>query len=133
MAKSEEQRNQVLDMMLGNVTPTVPGPTVWVALYIVAPTSLGGGIEVATGDYVRVALPNDLTTWPDSILGHKSNGITIRFPTPSASWGTVVAWGIHKHVSDDDLVVWGPLVSGLLIGAAADVEFAPGDFGIDEG
>lgn len=89
---------------------TIPA-TVYVALYVFTPNPGGGGTEVSGGSYARVAVTNNITNWPNAVAGSKSNGIAVTFPTASAGWGVVSAFGIHDNPSTDSLIVWGTLAT----------------------
>jgi hypothetical protein len=132
LAKATAWRNAILDALLGNQALTLPGSTLYLSLYTVAPTEDGGGTECSGGAYARVAVTNDLTTWPAAEGGGKANGITLSFPTPTATWGTVEAWGLHDHITDDSLVLWDLLDSEVVIDTGDTVEFAAGDLSFDE-
>lgn len=106
--KATSVRTQVLDKLLGQ-TDFTPAATLYVALYTVAPTEDGGGTEVSGGSYARVAVTNDVTNFPGAVDGAKSNGVAITFPTATALWGDVVAFGLHSHITNDALVLWGVL------------------------
>jgi hypothetical protein len=41
--------------------------------------------------------------------GNTDNAAAITFPTPSANWGTIVAFGIFDATSAGNLLVWGPI------------------------
>ena len=132
MAKATSWRNATLDALLGNQSLTLPGSTLYLALYTVAPTEDGGGTECTGGSYARLSVTNDLTTWPAAVGGVKSNGITLSMVTPTAPWGDVVAWGLHDHVSNDSLVLWGLLDSTVTVDTSDTVQFAAGDLSFDE-
>jgi len=132
MAKSTAQRNATLDTLLGNQAFTLPGSTLYLALYTVAPTEDGGGTECTGGSYARLAVTNDLTTFPAAVGGSKSNGIALTMATPTAPWGTAVAWGLHDHLTNDSLVLWGLLDSSVVIDTSDTVSFAAGDLSFDE-
>lgn len=104
--KSDALENEVLDDWLGSGSPA----TVWIALYTATPSDAGGGTEVAGNAYARVSVTNNATNWPAAASGSKDNGVAFTFPTATPSgWGTVVAFGIHRHATNDDLLYWGPL------------------------
>lgn len=132
MGKATAWQNAVLDSLLGNQALTLPGSTLYLALYTVAPTEDGGGTEVTGGSYVRASVANTLATWPAAAGGSKANGITISFITPTAPWGDVVAWGLHDHASNDSLVLWGLLDDTVTIDTSDTVQFAAGDLTFDE-
>lgn len=87
--------------------PTVLG----VGLFTVTPSDAGGGTEVTGGSYARVNLPPLDANWtaPDATGGLTDNAVAITFPTPSANWGTVVAFGIFDATTAGNLLVWGPI------------------------
>ena len=132
MGKATTWQNAVLDALLGNQSLTLPGATLYLALYTGAPTEAGGGTEVTGGSYARVSVTNDLTTWPAAVGGGKANGITLSFATPTAPWGDVEAWGLHDHATNDSLVLWGLLDDTVTIDTSDTVEFAAGDLTFDE-
>jgi hypothetical protein len=52
------------------------------------PSDAGGNIkEPVGGGYARVAVANNPTNFPAAVDGVKSNGVTISWPTATASWG----------------------------------------------
>lgn len=132
MGKATTWQNAILDSLLGNQALTLPGATLYLALYTVAPTEDGGGTEVTGGSYARLSVTNDLTTWPAAAGGTKANGIALTFATPTAPWGDVLAWGLHDHATNDSLVLWGLLDDTVTIDTSDDVAFAPGDLTFDE-
>ncbi len=90
----------ILDHIFGNTTFTPPS-TFYIALFTTAPDfeTGTGGTEVSGGSYARASVTNNTTNFPNSSGGSKSNGTDILFPTPTASWGTVVAWGVYDASS----------------------------------
>lgn len=104
--KSDFLENELLDHVLGAAAYTAPA-TVYVGIFTAAPTDAGGGTEVTGGSYARVAVTNDSTNWPAASGGAKSNGTAITFPSPSANWGVVVAFGIFDAASAGNLLYWG--------------------------
>lgn len=99
-------------------TGTFTKPTVLgVALYTVTPSDSGGGTEVTGGSYARVDVPPLDANWSGA---SSTNGLTdnvgaITFPTPTANWGTVVAFGIHDATSGGNLLVWGAITPNKTI------------------
>jgi hypothetical protein len=93
-------------------------PTVLaVALFTVTPSDSGGGTEVTGGSYARVQRdPLDANwTGASSTDGLTDNAAAITFPTPTANWGTVVAFGIFDATSGGNLLVWGPITPNKTI------------------
>jgi hypothetical protein len=111
---SDYLENKLLDNLFGATAYTVPG-TLYVSLFTAAPSDSGGGTEVTGGSYARVAVTNNTTNWPNASGGAKSNGTIITFPTPTANWGTVVAFGIHDAASAGNLLAWATLTTNRTI------------------
>jgi hypothetical protein len=93
--------------------PTVLG----VALFTVTPSDSGGGTEVSGGGYARVDLPPLDANWTAASAtdGATDNAVAITFPTPSANWGTVVAFGIFDATTAGNLLVWGAITPSKTI------------------
>ena len=130
-SKSDYLENKLLNHVLGGGDYTRPA-TVYVALYTAAPTDAGGGTEVSGGSYARVAVTNNATNWPAASGGQKSNGTAITFPAATASWGTVLAWGIFDAASGGNLLYYGTLAENKTISTGATASFAASDLVIRE-
>jgi hypothetical protein len=132
---------RVLDLIFRNSNASATTPlglnatNVWVGLYTVAPSDAGGGTEVTGGSYARVAVVRTGAGW-DAAAGD-SPGLTdntsaITFPTASASWGTVVAFGIFDASTSGNLVYWGDLTDSKAVGNGDTAEFAAGSIDITQ-
>ena len=130
-SKSDFLELELLDHVVGNAAYTAPA-TLYVALYTVAPTDAGGGIEVSGGSYARVAVTNNLTNWPAASGGAKSNGTEITFPEATASWGTVVAFAILDAATAGNFLYWADLTTSKTIATSDTAKFAVGDLDILE-
>lgn len=130
-SKSDYLENKILDHILGGPDYTRPA-TVHIALFTSAPNDAGGGTEVSGGDYARVAVTNNDTNWPAASSGAKSNGTDVTFPTATASWGTVVAFGIFDDPSAGNLLFWSTLTVNKAVSSGDTVKFATGDIDILE-
>ena len=131
MSKSNYLENAILDHMLGGPDYIRPA-TVYVSLYTVAPSDAGGGTEVSGPGYARVAMTNNTINWPASVGGVKSNGTVITFPTPTGSWGTVVAFGIHDAGVAGNLLRYGNLTVSKTVDTGDEVTFPVGDLDCTE-
>ena len=109
-AFSDYLENKVLDHIFGGGDYTRPG-TLYFALYTAAPTDSGGGTEVSGGSYARKAVTNNGTNFPSASGGQQTNGAEIAFPTATASWGEVVAWGILDASTGGNLLAHGALTT----------------------
>jgi len=130
-SKSDYLENEILDHILGGADYARPA-TVYIALYTVAPTDAGGGTEVTGGSYARVAVTNNATNWPAASGGAKSNGTDITFAEATASWGTVVAFGILDAVTAGNFLYWADLTANKTIDSGDTAKFAVGDLDITE-
>jgi hypothetical protein len=130
-SKSNYLENEVLDHVLGGGDYTRPA-TVYLALFTTAPTDAGGGVEVSGGSYARASVTNNATNFPAAVDGEKTNGIDITFATATASWGTVVAFGIFDASVAGNLLYWGDLDSSRAIDTDDTAFFRAGSLVITE-
>lgn len=111
--KSAYLEDKMLNWMKGTAFGTAP-TTVYVALFTTAPADDGtGGTEVSGGSYARASITTS-SGW-SAISGTAprqiSNGSTITFVTPTASWGTIVAVGIYDASTAGNLLYWNTITS----------------------
>ena len=130
-SKSDFLELELLDHMLGNAAYSAPA-TVYIALYTAAPTDAGGGTEVTGGSYVRKSVTNNDTNWPAAAAGAKANGTEITFVEATASWGTVVAFGIFDAATAGNLLYWATLTVNKTIDSGDTAKFAVGDLDVTE-
>lgn len=122
---SDFSEDEILDHLLGAATYTPPA-TLYLAVFTAAPTDAGGGTEVTGGSYARLAITNNLTNFPASSGGAKSNGAVLDMVTASASWGTVVAYALFDASSAGNMIGWADLTSPVLINNGDTLRFAAG-------
>lgn len=130
-SKSNYLENEILDHVLGGGDYPRPA-TVYVALFTVAPTDVGGGTECSGGSYARVAVANNDTNWPAAAGGAKANGIAIAFPEATGDWGEVVAFGIFDALVAGNLMYWGDITVPKSILTGDTANFPVGDIDITE-
>lgn len=125
--KSDWLENKVLDHLLGGPDLVRPG-TIYVALFTVAPTADAGtgGTEVTGGAYARVGVTNNTTNFPAATGGVKSNGAVITFPTATAPWGTIVAFGIYDALTAGNLLFWNVVTANKVISTNDIAQFPIG-------
>lgn len=103
---SDYTAQKVLEWIVGKTAmPSVP--TTYLALFTAVGADDGTGFtEVSGGSYARVALASKFAaatgTGPSTIT---SNG-AVAFPTPTADWGTVIAFGIYDASTSGNLLDW---------------------------
>lgn len=123
---------KILDEVFGATAFSAPG-TLYVALFTAAPSDSGGGTEVTGGSYARVAVTNNTTNWPNATgtsPTSKANGTVITFPTATANWGTVVAFGIFDASSGGNLIAWADLNTSRTINSSDTASFGVGSLTI---
>ncbi len=118
--------------MKGTAFPTAPTNT-YVALFTANPTNAGGGTEVTGGSYARVAVASSgwsaLTgTSPTAI----SNSAQITFPAATASWGTIIGWGLYDASTAGNLLFWNTTTS-LAVASGQQPYIAASGLTIDVG
>lgn len=121
-SKSDYAENKVLELLVGKTAFTKP--TAYVALYTAAPSDSGGGTEVTGGSYARVATAG--TDWNAAASGFISNVNDLLFPTPTAAWGTVVAFALYDASSGGNELSWGLLTNNKTIGISDPTKFPGG-------
>lgn len=126
---SDFLENELLDHVLGNAAYTAPA-TVYIALYTAAPTDAGGGTEVSGGSYARLSVTNNATNWPAASAGAKDNGVALTFAAATASWGTVVAFGIFDAVSAGNMLLWADLTTSKTINNGDTAQFNANDLDV---
>jgi hypothetical protein len=122
---SDFSEDEILDHLLGGATYTPPA-TLYLAVFTAAPTDAGGGTEVTGGSYARLAITNNLTNFPASSGGAKSNGAVLDMVTASAGWGTVVAYALFDASSAGNMLGWADLTSSVIINNGDTLRFAAG-------
>lgn len=103
--KSTYLANKTLDHLWGGPIFVRPG-TVYLALFLTAPTDAGGGVEVSGMNYARVALTNDATIFPGAVGAIKTVPNQINFPSATGPWGSVRAVGIFDAAGGGNLLAW---------------------------
>jgi len=127
-AFSDYLEGKILAWAKGTTMPSAPS-TLYVGLLTVAPADTGtagapsDGTEVSGNNYARVAVAWNAVTASGTTQQMTNNGV-ISFPTPSGSWGTVVAWGIWDASSAGNLLFWDTQTPNKTISTSDVVQFA---------
>lgn len=112
----------LLDHITGNAAYTAP-TNLYLALYTAAPNDAGGGTEVSGTGYARQEVAFDEAVSPDGIA--VSDGV-LDFVAGGA-WGTVVAVGLHDHVSAGNLLFYSTISPSRTVGGGDTLRFPAGD------
>lgn len=132
-AMSDYLENKLVDQIFRGQAFTFP-TNLYVGLLTAAPSDVGGGTEVTGNNYSRVTVASSLANWAGTqgagttvastgTTGTTSNNGVLTFPTPSASWGTVVAFGVYDAVSAGNLLFYGTLTISKTINSGDTVTF----------
>jgi hypothetical protein len=83
-------------------------PTCYVALFTAVGTDAGTGFtEPTVGAYARVATAAaDWNASSGSAPSQISNANTLTFPTATADWGSILAFGLYDASSTGNLLAW---------------------------
>jgi hypothetical protein len=119
-ALSDFAENKLIDHVFRSSSYTKP-TGLWLALFTVAPSDAGGGTEVSTSGtgYGRVQHGPSDTAWKSTngttsgdstgTGGQTTNATAITFGSPTASWGTIQAFGLFDAETGGNLLVHGSL------------------------
>lgn len=132
-AMSDYLENKLIDQIFRGQAYTFPA-TSYIGLLTVAPSDTGGGTEVSGNAYARVAVTSSLANWAGTqgtgttlassgTSGTTSNNASITFPTPTASWGTVVGFGVYDASTSGNLLFYGTLSISKTINQGDTVTF----------
>ena len=123
MSYSDFLEDEIQDHVFNNGAYTAPA-NLFVALYTADPSDAGGGTEVTGGSYARVSTA--AADWDTSSGGVIDNVNAITFPTATASWGTVTAFGLFDASSAGNLLIWAGLTTDKSVGDGDTASFAVG-------
>lgn len=121
----------VLDYITSAAGTTV-SPTNWfVALFTTSPNEAGSGqVEVSGGAYARVSMAS--TDWAIAAAGAGGfpstvdNSTATDFITATASWGTVISFGLFAAATGGTPQWWGTLDASKVVDNGDSVSFAIG-------
>jgi hypothetical protein len=132
-AMSDYLENKLIDQIFRGQAFAFPS-TLYVGLYTATPADAAGGTEVSGNNYARASVAASLanfagtqgagsTSASSGATGTTSNNNSITFPTPSGTWGTVVAFGIFDAANGGNLLFWGALSISKTINQGDTVTF----------
>jgi hypothetical protein len=83
-------------------------PTAYVALFTATGTDAGSGFsEPSGGAYARVATAaGDWNSATGSAPSSISNANPVNFPTATANWGNIIAFGVYDASTAGNLLLW---------------------------
>ena len=125
-AKTNYLEDAILNHVLRNTAYTSP-TAIYVALYTVMPTDVGGGTEVAGGSYAR----QPVTFLAPSSGVAASNG-AVTFPVASGAWGEILGMGLFDQLTGGNLLYYGLLATSKIVGIGDQLAFAGGSLTVAE-
>ncbi len=99
---------KILDHVFGATVYTAPA-TLYYALFTANPSDSGGGTEVTGGSYVRKAMTNNTTNFPNASgtsPTQKQNGTSVDFVQASADWGAITGVALYDAASGGNEIAW---------------------------
>jgi hypothetical protein len=113
---TDAYENKLVDVLFRGQAFSEASPAdYYVALYTTSCTDAAPGTEVSGGDYARVAVARSAAAWTGThgaasgassgTSGTIGNAAIIQFPTPTANWGTVHAFGVLDAPTGGNQVV----------------------------
>jgi hypothetical protein len=121
MTTGDDSANDILDSIYGTGHAAAWPSTYYVTLYEVAPTDAGGGTELSYAGFDRVAVANTDANFPAAAAREKVLAVVLEFAVPAADTPDIVAWGIHRHITNDALAHWNLFTQPLAGSAGKDL------------
>ena len=116
-AMSDYLEQKLIDHLFDadNAGSYTPPSTYYIELFKVAVSEDGsGGTAVSGGSYARASIASGQATWTRSTNTASNTGV-ISFPVPSATWGTVVGFGLYDAATSGNLLLHGTLTTSKTI------------------
>jgi hypothetical protein len=115
---TDYSNNKVLDLFFGSASYAPPA-TLYLGLSTNPTNKMGFAPEPSGGGYARVPMANNLTTFPVAVTGTKSNATVLTFPSPTASWGTIVSLFVADAATGGNVLAMADLATSKTINAGA--------------
>jgi hypothetical protein len=138
MAKSIFLCNSLNNHVLNGTAYTRP-VTIYIGLWTAALTAAShGGTagEVTGGDYERVAVTNDGSTFDASAAAVIASNDDYEFPDPTGDWGDVVSVGVfdaNNKDATDNLLYFDQIPTTTIVAADGAPSIPAGEFTHTEG
>ena len=101
--------NLVLNSILGGAVLTPPS-NLYLGLSTTTIADDGTNItEPKGGNYARVSVANNSTSFPTVSNSTKQNGITISFQSATSSWGNIIDFFISDQLINGNILAYGTL------------------------
>jgi hypothetical protein len=117
--------DKILKHVFTNVAYTSP-TTVYVGLFTVAPTDVGGGTEITGMGYARKSAA--FTVSGTGTLA--TNSAAIEFDAASGTWGTIVAIAVFDALTTGNMLAFADLTTSKTIATGDVLRIPTGDLDI---
>jgi len=126
MSKTNYLETALINHVLRNTAFSSP-TTVYVGLFLVAPTESGGGTEVSGGAYARQSVTFTAPS-PDST----ANDADVTFPIATGDWGTIVAFALFDAPTAGNMLYFANLTASREILTSDQFRFPAGQLTVQE-
>jgi hypothetical protein len=117
--------DKILKHVFTNVSYTSP-TTVYVGLFTVAPTDVGGGTEITGMGYARKSAA--FTVSGTGTLA--TNSAAVEFDAATGTWGTIVAIAIFDALTTGNMLAFADLTTSKTIATGDILRIPTGDLDI---
>jgi hypothetical protein len=117
--------DKILKHVFTNTAYTSP-TTIYVGLFTVAPTDVGGGTEISGSGYARKSAA--FTVSGTGTLA--TNSAAIEFDAATGSWGTIVAIAVFDALTTGNMLAWADLTTSKAIASGDILRIPVGDLDI---
>jgi hypothetical protein len=109
--------NKILDSVFGASTFTAPA-TLYLGLSQISSNKGGTVSEPSGGGYARVAVSNNLSSFPAASGGTKSTSGQLTFPNSTAAWGTIQSLFVADAAAGGNVLAMADLTAPQTISSA---------------
>ena len=126
MSKTNYLETALINHVLRNTAYSSP-TTVYVGLFLVAPTEAGGGTEVTGSAYARQSV-----TFTAPAPGSTENEADVTFPIATGDWGTIVAFALFDAPTAGNMLYFANLTASREILTSDQFRFPSGQLQVTE-
>lgn len=126
MPKTTFTSDTVINLLLRGV-PFVPPASIYLGLFTVAPTVMGGGVEVSGGAYIRQGV-----TWSIPNNGLSNNTSQVDFPVATGNWGVIVAFALFDNLAGGNMLYFASLNAPRDVQINDQVQYPVGQLTVTE-
>lgn len=119
-------RNKLLDKAISG-TDFVPAANLFIRAFSTILTADGAGTEITNAGYAPLEAPNNLTNFPASVAGAKSNALRLDGSAATENWANILAFGIFDAATGGNLYFYQNLNDPLVIESGQNFYFDASD------